>query len=77
MSIEEIIYDTYGNISDKDYDKIYKIFKEAEDNTELYDKLRMYTKCYCFLRDCSASIYLACSNILINCDCQHSCKYSF
>lgn len=47
MSLENIIYDTYGNISEKDYEKIKKVFDNAESNTELYNNLRMYTKCYC------------------------------
>ncbi len=45
--LRNIIYDLYGNLSDKDYKKIENVFNKAQTNKELYNDLKCYTKCYC------------------------------
>lgn len=46
-NLNDIIYDIYGNLSDKDYKKIENVFINASNNKELYKNLSCYTKCYC------------------------------
>jgi hypothetical protein len=46
-NLDNILYDIYGNIDKKDYNKLVKLFDDAKGNVDIYQILKPFTRCYC------------------------------